>query len=60
MYVLDDEFGNTITTGTQNECRAAARRYLSAHKDAPCVELYDAADHTCSETLTREDILEGR
>lgn len=58
MYAVDDEFGNTITSGSYEDCLAAARCYLSAHKDAPCVEIYDVADHSCSDTLDRQTVLE--
>lgn len=41
-YAVDDEFGNQITTGldTFDAAKQAARRYLSAHKDAPAVTIY--------------------
>lgn len=44
-YSVDDEFGNEITTGLESYDAAiqVARRYLSAHLDAPAVTVYDSA-----------------
>lgn len=41
-YAVSDEFGNQITSGLDSYEAAtqAAKRYLAAHKDAPCAEIY--------------------
>lgn len=56
MFSVSDEFGNQITTGlnTYSEAVQVARTYLSAHKDAPAVEVYSADE---SWTLTRDEVL---
>lgn len=43
-FSVDDEFGNQIKTGLESyeAALSAARRYLSAHADAPCVNVYDS------------------
>jgi hypothetical protein len=55
-YSIDDEHGNEITTGLDSYDAAlqVARRYLSAHTDAPSVEIYTADE---SWALTREEVL---
>jgi len=55
-YSVDDEFGNPITTGceTFGAALSTARRYLSAHADAPSVLVYDDDE---SWELTRTDVL---
>ena len=45
-HAVDDQHGNQITIGTRRECMNAARRYLSAHPEATCVELYDVVQFT--------------
>lgn len=54
-HAVDDQHGNQLTIGTRVECLNAARRYLSAHPDASCVELYDVAQFT-SEILGRSTL----
>lgn len=54
-HAVDDQHGNQITIGTRRECMNAARRYLSAHPEAACVELYDVVQFT-SELLGRSII----
>lgn len=58
-YSVADEFGNMITTGLQtfDAAKQAARHYLSAHKDAPCVEVYEGGENGESWTLTRDEVL---
>jgi hypothetical protein len=55
-YSVDDEHGNQITTGLQSYGAAlqSARRYLSAHADAPAVSVYTDEE---SWDLTRVDVL---
>lgn len=55
-YSVDDEFGNQIATGieTYDAAVQVARRYLSAHPDAPCVEIHEPEQ---SLAHRREDIL---
>jgi hypothetical protein len=56
-YSVDDEFSNQITTGLSSFAAAVqcARRYLSAHKDAPGVEIYTDGE---SWELDRDDVLQ--
>lgn len=57
MYTVDDEFGNQISTGLQSYDAAlqVARRYMSAHKDAPAVTVY--GDPGDSWEITRAEVL---
>ena len=58
-YAIDDEFGNEITTGLSNfdSAMQCAKRYMSAHKDAPVVRIYESTDDGDEWNLTREDVL---
>lgn len=66
-YAVDDEFGNQISDGfrTYSEAKQSARRYLSAHKDAPAVTIYvsgqsetaDGDEPGDSWELTRDELL---
>jgi hypothetical protein len=66
-YAVDDEFGNQISDGFESHSAAkqCARRYLSAHKDAPAVTIYVSGKSETSEgddpgdswEWTRDEIL---
>ena len=58
-YAVDDEFSNQITCGLSSYDAAVqvARRYLSAHADAPCVRIYEDATDGESWDLSRREIL---
>jgi hypothetical protein len=55
-HSVDDEHGNQITTGLDGYGAAlqSARRYLSAHEDAPSVTVYTDDE---SWDLTRAEVL---
>lgn len=56
-YSVDDEFSNEITTGLESYDAAiqVARRYLSAHSDAPAVTVYDSAGESWE--LSRDAVI---
>jgi hypothetical protein len=58
-YSVDDEHGKQITTGLDSYSAAVqtARKYLSAHSDAPAVTIYTDSE---SWDLDREQVLEGK
>ncbi len=58
-YAVDDEFGNQITTGldSYDAAKQTARRYLSAHKDAPAVTIYEDVSGGESWELSRDEVL---
>lgn len=58
-YNVDDEFGNQISAGLSSYDAAlqVARKYLSAHTDAPAVTIYEDRDGGESWDLGRSDIL---
>ncbi|MBK9496862.1 MAG: hypothetical protein IPO08_20615 [Xanthomonadales bacterium] len=58
-YAIDDEFGNQITTGldSYDAAKQAARRYLSAHKDAPAVTIYEDTTGGESWDLSRGEVV---
>ncbi len=58
-FAVDDEFGNQITTGldSYDAAKQAARRYLSAHSDAPAVTVYEDTEGGESWELTRREVL---
>ena len=58
-YAVDDEFGNQITTGLgrYDAAKQTARKYLSAHDDAPAVTVYEDAEGGESWELTRREAL---
>lgn len=58
-YSVDDEHGNQITTGldSYDAAKQVARRYLSAHADAPAVTIYESGDDGESWDLTRAEAL---
>jgi hypothetical protein len=45
-YAVDDEFGSQITTGldSYDAAKQAARRYLSAHRDAAAARIYEESE----------------
>jgi hypothetical protein len=57
-YSVDDEFGNEIMVGLENfgAAQQVARRYLSAHRDAPCVTIY-TSDGSEAYEFSRDEIL---
>lgn len=58
-YSVDDEHGNQISAGLSSYDAAlqVARRYLSAHTDAPAVTIYEDRDGGESWELSRDDVL---
>lgn len=58
-YAVDDEHGNQITTGLSNYDAAlqTARKYLSAHADAPAVTVYEDIEGGQSWDLDRAAVL---
>lgn len=58
-YAVDDEFSNKITCGLASYDAAiqVARRYLSAHRDAPGVRIYEDTEGGEGWDLTRAEVL---
>lgn len=58
-YNVDDEFGNQISAGLSSYDAAiqVARKYLSAHSDAPAVTIYEDCEGGKSWDLDREEAL---
>ena len=56
-YSVDDEHSNEISTGLESYDAAVqvARRYLSAHRDASCVEIYSSDGESWE--LSRDEVL---
>lgn len=57
-YAVDDEFGNQISCGfgTYDQATQCARKYLSAHKDAPAVTIYEDTDGGELWELSRDEV----
>lgn len=58
-YAVDDEFDTQIAAGLQSydAAKQVARRYLSAHKDAPAVTIYEDTAGGESWELSRDEVL---